>query len=490
MPGTPWKIGLQFPPYYGMIHKNLITIEEVMLKSYIGDKAFYRRALTIAVPIFMQNIITNFVSLLDNLMVGQLGTLPMSGVAVVNQLLFVFTLVSFGTCTGTGIFTAQYYGQGNTESIRYTLRFKILTSILFSGLFITIFLLWDDVLIRLFLTGEGSSSDAAGILAYGKEYLKVMLWGLLPFAVSTAYATTLRECGETLVPMISSFAAMFCNLILNYILIFGHWGAPVMGVAGAAVATVISRFFELAIVAVWAHSHKIKFPFIQGLYRSLRIPGKLMGQMITKVAPLILNEALWSTAITFQNQCYSTCGLAVVSALNIVTTLNNMATVAASAIGNTVGILMGQMLGAGRPKEEVRSDNQKLMLLAFVIGGVFGVLMACSAVFFPNLYNTSQAIRDLAAGMILITAATKSFQSYHMSVFFTIRSGGLAFWTLLYDCGYLWLLVVPLTFAVCHFSGLPFLVIYGISLLPELLKCVFGGCLLRKAPWIRNLTLH
>ena len=316
-----------------------------------------------------------------------------------------------------------------------------------------------------------------------------MLFGLLPFSLSTAYATTLRECGETLVPMVSSFAAMFCNLILNYILIFGHLGAPAMGVSGAAVATVISRYLELAIVALWAHSHKLKFPFIRGLYRSLRIPGKLMGQFMTKVTPLILNEALWSTAITFQNQCYSTCGLAVVSALNIVTTINNMATVAASAIGNTVGILMGQMLGAGRPKEEVRGENRRLMVFAFAIGAVFGVLMAGTAIFFPNLYNTTQAIRDLAAAMILLTAFTKAFQSYHMSVFFTIRAGGLAFWTLLYDCGYLWLFVVPLTFVVCHFTTLPFLVVYGITLLPELIKCVFGSCLLQKAPWIRNLTL-
>ena len=215
-----------------------------------------------------------------------------------------------------------------------------------------------------------------------------------------------------------------------------------------------------------------------------------MKQMMAKVAPLILNEAFWSTAITFQNQCYSTCGLAVVSALNIVSTLNNMATVAASAIGNTVGILMGQMLGASRPEEEIRGESRKLMVFAFLIGAVFGALMAGASVFFPNLYNTTQAIRDLSATMILLTALTKAFQSYHMSVFFTIRAGGLVSWTVVYDCGYLWLLVIPLTFVICRFSNLPFPVIYGITLLPELVKCVFGGCLLKKAPWIRNLTLE
>ena len=460
-----------------------------MLHSLIGDRHFYRRVLRIAVPIFLQNIITNFVSLLDNLMVGQLGTLPMSGVAIVNQLLFVFNLVVFGVCTGTGIFTAQYYGRNDQDGVRHTLRFKVLASSLFCIAFIVVFLLWDEPLIHLFLTGEGAAADAAAILDFGKEYLRIMLWGLLPFALASAYATTLRECGETLIPMISSFAAMFCNLILNYVLIFGHFGFPVMGASGAAVATVISRYLELAIVAVFAHRHKVKFPFMEGLYRSLRIPGKLMGQMMRKVAPLILNETLWSIAITFQNQCYSTCGLAVVSALNIVSTVNNMATVAASAIGNTVGILMGQMLGACRPEKEVRGENRKLMAFAFAAGAVFGGLLACVSRLFPEFYNTSQAIRDLSAGMILLMALTKPFQSYHMSVYYTIRSGGLVFLTMLYDCGYLWILVVPMTFVMCHYASLPFLVIYGICLLPELIKCIFGACLLWKARWIKNLTL-
>ena len=460
-----------------------------MLKSFIGDRHFYRRTLRIAVPIFVQNVITNFVSLMDNLMVGQLGTLTMSGVSVVNHLLFVFNLVAIGGCARAGIFTAQYFGRGAQEGVRHPMRFKLMIAILFSGLFIAAFWLWDDVLIRLFLTGEGSAADAAAILDFGKEYLLIMLLGLLPFALNSAYASTLRECGETMIPMIASFAAMFCNLFLNFVLIFGHLGFAPMGVAGAAVATVVSRYVELGIVVIWAHTHKVKFPFIAGLYRSLRIPGAMMKQMLQKVAPLILNEALWSTAITFQSQCYSTCGLAVVSAMTIVSTINNMATVAATAMGNTVGIVMGQMLGACRPKEEVRSENRKLMAFAFAAGCVFALLLAAVATFFPTLYNTTQEIRDLATAMILLTALTKGFQSYHMSIFFTIRAGGLIFWTTLYDCGFLWIVTIPLTFALCHYAPLPFLVIYGISLLPEVVKCVFGTCLLRKTNWIRNITL-
>ena len=460
-----------------------------MLKSFLGDKAFFRRVFTIAIPIFLQNTVTNFVSLLDNLMVGQLGTLPMSGVAIVNQLLFIFNLVVFGISTGTGIFTAQFFGKGDKEGVQNTFRFKILASFLLSGLCIAAFALWDDMLIKLFLMGEGSAADAAGILAAGKEYLAIMLIGLLPFALSSSYASTLRECGETMIPMLSSFAAMFFNLILNYILIFGHLGAPAMGAMGAAVATVISRYVELAVVALWAHSNNSKFSFMKGLFRSFRIPGALMQQMLRKVAPLILNETLWSLAMTFQTQCYSTCGLMVVSALNIVSTINNIAIVVSTAMGNTTGILMGQMIGARCHKEEILTENRRLMFFSFLSGAVFSVFLICVAKVFPSFYNTSQEIRMLSAGMIVLLSLSKPFQCYHVSIYYTIRAGGLVFWTLLYDCGYLWLFVVPLTFVMCHFSGLPFLAIYGVCLLSEPFKALFGTVLLRKTNWIKDLTV-
>lgn len=459
-----------------------------MLRTYFGDKAFYRRVLIIAVPIFLQNAITNFVSLLDNLMVGQLGTLPMSGVAIVNQLLFVFQLVVFGVTTGTGIFTAQFFGSADEDGVRHTMRFKLLASILLSVLCIGVFSLWDEPLIQLFLTGEGDALDAAGILACGKEYLFYMLLGLLPFALSSAYATTLRECGETMVPMFSSFLAVFCNLFLNYVLIFGHFGAPAMGANGAAIATVISRYMELAVVALWTHKNRLKFPFINGLYRSLHIPIALMKQMITKVMPLILNETLWSVAITFQSQCFSTCGLGIVSALNIVSTINNLATVISTAMGNTVGILMGQMLGANRSKKAVRSENRKLLVFSFLCGIVFCLLLMSVARVFPRFYKTTGEIQALATGMILLMALTKPFQCYHVSIYYTIRSGGRVLLTMLYDSGFLWLLVVPVTFLMCRFSGLPFLTIYGICLIPEVVKAVIGTFMLKSDGWIKNLT--
>ena len=245
----------------------------------MSNKHFYRRILAVALPMMIQNGITNFVQMLDNLMVGQVGTIPMSGVAIVNQLMFVFNLCVFGAASGAGIFTAQFMGREDHEGIRHTFRFKLLVSLLLSALGAVVFLLFGRELIALYLTGEGTVQDAAATMAYGKRYLHVMLLGLLPFALSNAYSGTLREIGETKVPMVAGIIAVFVNLVGNYILIFGHFGAPELGVVGAAAAAVLSRYVELAIVAVWTHSHGKRHPFITGALRSFHIPGKLTGDM-------------------------------------------------------------------------------------------------------------------------------------------------------------------------------------------------------------------
>ena len=219
-----------------------------MFKRYIGDKAFYRHAMIVAVPIVIQNAITNFVSLLDNIMVGQAGTLQMSGVSIVNQLMFIFTLCIFGANAGAGIFTAQFYGNGDNTGIRHTFRFKIMVCVGLVAAWCALFLTADTPLLSMYLQGEGRPEDAAAILAYSKEYLQVMLWGLLPFALSNAYSSTLRETGQTVVPMVAGIIAVFINLIFNYILIFGKFGAPEMGVAGAALGTLIARAFEFIMI--------------------------------------------------------------------------------------------------------------------------------------------------------------------------------------------------------------------------------------------------
>ena len=452
------------------------------------DWPFYKRILMVALPIIIQNGITNFVALLDNVMVGQVGTVQMSGVAIVNQLMFVFNLCIFGATSGAGIFTAQFYGSGNDRGIRDTFRFKILVAMLLASAGIGIFLVGGDVLIGLYLEGDPGSPEALETLRYGREYLMAALFGLVPFALANAYSGTLREIGETTVPMKAGIAAVVVNLCFNYILIFGHFGAPELGVVGAAIATAISRYVELAIVALWTHTNRSRCPFIMGAYRTLRIPGELTRKIILKGMPLLVNEFFWSTGMAFLSQCYSTRGLAVVAAFNIATTIGQVSNVVFISLGNAVGILMGQMLGAGISEAEIRRDNRRMITMSVAVCfGIGGLVIALSGLF-PRMYNTTGEVRAIATGLICITALMMPVNSYNNAMYFTLRSGGQTFITFLFDSGFTWAVCVPVAYALSRFTALPILPLYAICAGMDALKIGLGAYFLRKGTWINRLS--
>lgn len=459
-----------------------------MLSSRKIDWPFYKKILMVAMPIIIQNGITNFVALLDNVMVGQVGTVQMSGVAIVNQLMFVFNLCVFGATSGAGIFTAQFYGSGNDRGIRDTFRFKIVVAVALSVAGIGIFLVGGDALISLYLEGDPGSSEALETLRYGRKYLMAALFGLAPFALANAYSGTLREIGETTVPMKAGIAAVFVNLVLNYVLIFGNFGAPELGVVGAAIATAVSRYVELAMVAFWTHTNRARCPFIVGAYKSLRIPMDLTKKIIVKGMPLLVNEFFWSTGMAFLSQCYSTRGLAVVAAFNIATTIGQVSNVVFLSLGNAVGILMGQMLGAGRPAEQIRRDNRRMITLCVgVCFGIGGLVVALSGLF-PKMYNTTEEVRAIATGLICITALMMPVNSYNNAMYFTLRSGGQTFITFLFDSGFTWAVCVPVAFCLSRFTGLPILPLYAICAGMDALKIGLGAYFLKKGTWINRLS--
>ena len=459
-----------------------------MLRKLIGDRAFYRRIFAVALPIIIQNGIGNFVSLLDNIMVGQIGTVEMSGVSIINQLMFVFNLCVFGATAGAGIFTAQYHGCGNHEGIRHTFRFKVLIGAVISALGIGVFLLWGQPLAQLYLNGEGSAEEAAATLHHGWQYLLIMLWGLPAFALTNAYASTLRETGHTVVPMIASSTAVAVNLSLNWVLIFGFFGVPALGVRGAAIATVISRYVELAIVALWTHRHTLQLPYMKGAYRSFSIPPALLGQIVLTSTPLLLNEALWSIGMAVLSQCYSTRGLDVVAATNISNTIYNLSSVVHLSLGTAVGIIIGQMLGSGESEQQVRDANRKSIFAAVASCLVFSGLMLATSGLFPQIYETTQSVKTLATQLICISAIFLPFNAYVTAAYFTLRSGGQTMVTFLFDSCFMWLFCVPLAFLLSRMTNMPILPLFTICQATDLIKCALGAWMLKKGKWIQNLT--
>lgn len=453
------------------------------------DWAFYRRVFSVALPIIIQNGITNFVSMLDNIMVGQIGTLQMSGVSIVNQLIFVFNLCVFGAMSGAGIFTAQFYGAGDEQGVRHTFRFKLLIGLVLTAIGALVFQNAGDSLIGLYLAGESDGAAAIQTLEYGRAYLKVMLIGLLPFALSNAYASTLREIGQTSVPMVAGVCAVLVNLCLNYVLIYGHFGAPELGVVGAAIATTISKFVELAIVATWTHRNHQKVPFITGAYRSMAIPKPLLRQIIIKGMPLMINEALWSTGMAMMNQCYSVRGLNVVAAMNIASTISMLCSVVYMALGNSVGILMGQMLGSGIEEEQLRRDNNRMIRLSVASCLILAIVLIGLAFVFPMAYNTTDQVRSIATSIIIIAALIMPVNSYNNAMYFTLRSGGQTMVTFLFDSGFTWVVSVPVAFCLSHFTTLPIVPMYAICVGVDFFKSIVGRWMLNKGLWIRRIVV-
>lgn len=456
-------------------------------KKFIGDKHFYKMLMVIALPIIIQNGITNFVSLVDNIMIGVIGTEQMTGVSVVNQLMWVYNLSIFGLISGAGIFGAQFYGKGDEEGMRYTFRFKFVLSVVFSILAIIAFYIWGDGLISLFLHEGGETGDLEKALYYGKQYLLIMLITLLPNAITQSYASTLRERGQTVVPMVAGVVAVLINVCLNGVLIFGLFGFPALGVAGAAIATCIAKVAEMLVVIMWTHKHSEEHPFIKGAYKSIYVPRYLVVQILIKGTPLMFNEVMWSVGITFLMQCYSTRGLAVVAALNISNTLVNLFNVVFISIGLAITIIIGQLLGAGK-LEEARDTDNKLIFTTISSCVVLGGIVMLIAPLFPQIYNTTDEVKTLATSFLRVSALFMPVAAFLNASYFTIRTGGRTFITFLFDSVFVWAITVPVAFVLTRYTSVDIIAIYFACQAVDILKCTIGFFLLRSGIWLNNIV--
>lgn len=460
----------------------------MFLKKFIGDKKFYYMVLAIALPIMLQNGITNFVSFLDNFMVGLVGTEEMSAVGIVNQLIFVFNLFIFGAASGVGIFTAQYHGKGDIEGIRYTFRFKLVVCCVITIIACLLFIFFDEQLISLFVNEGSIEGDLKLTLLRGKEYLAIAIIGIFPYALCQCYGDTLRQIGHTVFPMVAGLIAVIVNFILNYLLIFGKLGLPALGVRGAAIATVVARFCECLVVVVYTHIKSDKFNFIKDAYRKFSIPLKTLGLMAKKALPLFVNEALWSLGMTMLVRLYSVRGIAVFAGFNMASTVQNVFNIAFIALGNSVGIIVGKYLGAGEFEKAKDCDN-KLIAFSIAVSVVFGLIMFLVSPLVVSIYSeiTAEA-KDVAIFCMRIMAIMLPLQAFLHSAYFTLRSGGKTVVTFIFDSVFVWVVSVPLACVLIWVTPLSIYAVYPIVVSVDIIKCVIGFVLVSKNVWLKNIS--
>lgn len=451
------------------------------------NNAIYKRALALAVPMMIQNGITNMVGLIDNVMVGSLGIEMATAVSIVGQLIFVFNLAIFGGVSGPGIYGAQYYGKGDIEGFRSTFRMKIWICAACLGAALLIFNLKADFLIGLYLHGESESVNVALTMENAKDYLAIMLWGLLPFVITQIYAGSLRETGNSITPMAAGVASVAVDIVFNYFLIFGKFGFPEMGIKGAAAATVLSRIAECLIVVITSTVKRKKYTFLQGIYKTLLVPRQTAIIILKKGLPIFLNEFFWAGGTAALTQSYSMRGLDIVAGINISNILCNILNVVFIAMGNAVGILIGQSLGASQ-YAKAKDESFRLTLFSGGICVILTVILISVSGAFPRLYNTTEEIRGIAAKFIVITALFFPVQGLLNSLYFTIRSGGKTLVTFLFDSVFTCAAVLPAAYLLCRFSTLSIFAIYVIVMSMDIIKVVIGSVMIKKGIWISNIV--
>lgn len=457
------------------------------IRKFIGDKNFYKMVMTVALPIMIQNLITNFVSMLDNLMVGNLGTEQMSGVSIVNQLVFVFALAIFGALSGAGIFTAQFYGKKDTDGIRYTVRYKLIITLILMAVGLFVFILFQDPLINMFLHESNDGGSIELTLSYAKQYLNAYMWGVVPFCITQVISSSLRETGETVAPMVAGFSAVLVNVLLNWVLIFGKLGAPALGVVGAAIATNIARCVECGFIVIYTIRKRERFSYFTGLFKGFTIPRKVFKDITIKGMPLLFNEFFWSLGMSLLSVAYSLYGISVVAGYSISSTVMNLANIAFIALGNSIGIIVGKQLGANQFKEAYDTDR-KLITFSAAISLFVGIIVFLIGDKIPLLYNTSAESKELAAYFIRVCAWFLPVHSFANASYFTIRSGGKTLVTFLMDSVFIMCVSVPVAFSLYYIFDLTIHTTFVIVQLIDIIKVVVGLALVKKKVWLNNIV--
>ncbi|MCR5618352.1 MAG: MATE family efflux transporter [Clostridiales bacterium] len=458
------------------------------LKKYIGDAAFYKMVLFITLPIMLQNALTSVVGLLDNVMVGQMGTNEMTGVSVANNLLFVYLIICFGAVSGAGIFSAQFFGKGDHKGMAAAFRMKLYICVVITLISILIFLYFGKDLISLYM--HESDDQIGDVVAASKaswNYLLIMLAGLPFLGISMCYSSTVRECGVTVPPMIAGIISVLVDLVLNYLLIFGKFGFPELGVQGAAIATVISRVTDCTINVVYTHIRAGRFLFIKHAYKTFKVSVSLLKSITFKGLPLVINEGLWVLSITVASQCYSRRGISAVAALSIDSSISNVFNIFFIAMGSAVAIIVGQMLGANKI-EEAKETTRKLVFTTFVICVATSLVMACCSGFFPEFYQTEPEVKSIAIKLILVHSCFIPFYGICNSAYFAIRSGGKTWLTFIFDSGIQWVLFVPIAYLLSHLTDLNVILLFACANCSDILKTLIALVFLKKIRWAQNIV--
>ena len=449
------------------------------LFEFFKDRVFYARLFKIAMPIAIQNFITSSLNMVGVVMIGQLGDAPVAGVALANQIFFILMLLVFGITSGAAMFTAQLWGKEDIHNIRKVLSISNALGLLGGLVFLGIAELAPDFAIGIY------SRDPA-VIALGSEYLRIFGWAFLFFPVTYSYAAVLRSIGDVRTPLLSTFTSLSFNTLLSYLLIFGKFGFPAMGVIGAAIAALISRVLECGLL-LWL-TYRSGSPAACTLKELLDIDLHFAQKILKPVLPIALNELLWSLGVTVYYVIYARIGTEAVAAMNIASTIDNLAFVAFMSIASACAVVIGNQIGAGEERDAYQSALRTIglgIVGAILMGGL--ILVTAGPVL--SLYKVSPIVIEHAHKVLIVMAVFYWVRASNNIFFIGIfRSGGDIRFAFILDAGMIWVVGVPMAFLGAFIFHLPVYWVYLMVLSDEFTKFVVGMVRLFSKKWIHNLA--
>lgn len=451
-----------------------------MFKRFIAPSSFYKDVLVVAIPFMLQQLITSSLNLVDNLMVGQLGGIALGGVAITNRFFMIGVFATFGVTGAASIFIAQYFGAKDEENIKQAFRYSLTSVYLVMIPFILLGLIAPQSVLGFF------SQDPA-ILQAGSEYIRIVAFAFIPLGLTFALASAMRSVGETKIPLLISIVAVTMNAILNYILIFGHFGFPRLGIAGAAYATVISRTFEMIAMLV---SLKIKhFSFSTKVSQIFHISSYNLKTITIKALPLTINEFLWAGGMATLFKLYATRGSEVIAGMSIASTTADLFFVLFGGMAVATTVMISQPLGANE-LDEARNRGYYMLGFSAVLALLLGSIMFFSSMIVPQLYDVTLVEREIASSVLRVMSVMFVIYMSTAECYFILRAGGDMKSTLIMDSVFMWVVNVPVVFMVAYFTDWPILAIYLAGQSTDFLKLMISYSLVKKEKWVKNLTIQ
>ncbi|WP_148257807.1 MATE family efflux transporter [Leadbettera azotonutricia] len=447
--------------------------------SLFGDKEFYRSLLTIAVPIMLQNLINSLVNMLDTIMIGRLGTVEIAAVGLGNQVFFLYNLFLFGICSGGAIFTAQFWGKGDVQGIRKNMGFCMTLNVMVAAVYTLAAVFFPETLIGIY------SRDPLVIEA-GAAYLKVLAPSFAPFALSLALVLTLRSVERVRLAIAATLIALSLNAVLNYLLIFGIGPFPVMGVRGAALATVISRYVEAIVLFVVSYARH--YAPAGRLKELLAFNMAYAGRFFRLALPVIFNEGLWSMGVTMQNLIFARTHTDAIAAFNITNTVSQLTWVVFIGLGNGVAVLIGKKIGEGK-EQEAREYASRITRFSPVVSiGAILILLPLTQLL-PFVFNVNPSVLAITTQMFIVLCCAYPFRAFNMAAMIGVcRAGGDTVFCIIYDTALMWIVALPLGAIASFVFKAPVWVIYLCINGEEMIKVLLGIWRLRTGKWLHNVV--